>query len=116
MMEFRYSLSIKKSNTTVNATVLQFPLKLAFSATAHKVQGQTIKKPNFLVADLRKVREAAQAYVIVSRVQMLDQLFLVGDACIEKFYASPSALQEINRMNQIAVNLAEDQPNINISC
>ena len=72
-MEFQFSLSRKKKSTAVNATAYQFPLKLAFAATAHKVQGQTIKKPNFLVADLRKVREAAQAYVILSRVQTIDQ-------------------------------------------
>ena len=64
MIEFQYSLS-KKSNTGIaTATAVQFPLRLAFASTAHKVQGMTVKKPNLLVVDLRSVREAAQAYVI----------------------------------------------------
>ena len=114
-MEFRYSLSKKKRNT-VNATAYQYPLRLAFAATAHKVQGQTIKKPNFLVADLRKVREAAQAYVVLSRVQSLDQLFLIGDACIDKIYPSIIAMKELDRMNAIAFNLQDNPQNIIVSC
>ena len=58
-IEFQYSLS--KKSTASNATAIQFPLRLSFAATAHKVQGFTVKKPNHLVIDLRTVREAAQA-------------------------------------------------------
>ena len=76
------------------------------------MQGQTVKKPNFLVADLRKVREAAQAYVVLSRVQSLDQLFLIGDACVDKIYPSLAAMEELKRMNSIALNLQKDQQNI----
>ena len=67
-IEFPYCMS-KNRNKHESATVLQFPLKLAFAATAHKIQGQTIRKPSTLIVDLRTVREAAQAYVILSRVQ-----------------------------------------------
>ena len=41
-IEFQYSR--KKGSGNANFTAIQFPLKLAFAATAHKVQGQTIKK------------------------------------------------------------------------
>jgi len=90
-------------------------LRLAFAATAHKVQGQTIKKPNYLVADLRKVREPAQAYVILSRVQTIEQLFLIGDACVDRIYASSIALEEVKRMVDVALNLQEYQSSI-VSC
>ena len=74
MIEFHYTLSKKPSTGVRNSTVTQFPLRLAFAATAHKVQGQTVTKPNSLVIDLRTVRESAQAYVMLSRVQSLEQL------------------------------------------
>ena len=116
LMEFQFSLSKKKKNLAKNATAYQFPLKLAFAATAHKIQGQTIKKPNFLVADLRKVREAAQAYVILSRVQAIDQLFLIESACIDKIYASTIALEEVQRMTDAALNLKVHEANSILSC
>ena len=102
-MEFQYSLSKKGNNN--NATIIQFPLKLAFAATAHKIQGQTIRKPNYLVVDLRKVREAAQAYVILSRVQALSQLFILGDTCAHTIRSNDKAMEELNRMQAVALNL-----------
>jgi len=40
-------------------------IRLPFVATAHKVQRQTVKKPNKLIADIRSVPEPAQAYVML---------------------------------------------------
>ena len=67
-IEFQYSLSKKPSKASSNASAIQFPLKLAFAATAHKIQGSTILKPSYLVIDLKSVKEAAQGYVMLSRV------------------------------------------------
>ena len=114
LMEFQYSLSKKGNDAT--ATVIQFPLKLAFAATAHKVQGQTVKKPNYLVVDLRKVREAAQAYVILSRVQALCQLFILEEVCAHTIRANDRAMEELDRMKSIALNLKQDSRPSFISC
>ena len=116
LMEFQYSLSKKSSGTNSNATVIQFPLKLAFAATAHKVQGQTVKKPNSLVIDLRSVREAAQAYVILSRVQALNQLFILVAVCAHKITASVKAMEELKRMNRVAINRNLDLRFAVVSC
>ena len=103
LIEFEYSLAKKKSCSTSSATAMQFPLRLAFAATAHKVQGQTIKKPNNLVIDLRTVRESAQAYVILSRVQALSQLFILESVCADKIRASTSAMEELVNMKKIVI-------------
>ena len=116
LMEFNYSLSKKSSSTNSNATVIQFPLKLAFAATAHKVQGQTVKKPNSLVIDLRSVREAAQAYVILSRVQALCQLFILVAVCAHKITASVKAMEELERMDKVSINKTIDSRFAVISC
>ena len=93
----------KTTRASSNATAIQFPLKLAFAATAHKIQGSTVRKPNFLVLDLRTVMEAAQAYVMLSRVQSLNQLFILESIVPKKIYASDIALNELNRMTDTAI-------------
>ena len=103
-MEFHYTLSKSQTTGVKNAFVTQFPLRLAFAATAHKVQGQTVKKPNSLVIDLRTVREAAQAYVMLSRVQSLGQLFILDLVPVDKIYSSYTALEELERLKTISLN------------
>ena len=103
-LEFHYSLSKKKTAAVSNAIAIQFPLRLAFSATAHKIQGYTVKKPNHLVIDLRGVREAAQAYVMLSRVQALNQLIILNYVCAHKIYANEQALKEHSRLTHVAIN------------
>ena len=114
-IEFNYSLSKKPTTASTNAVALQFPLKLAFAATAHKVQGATIKKPNKLVIDLRTVRQASQAYVMLSRIQALSQLIILVSVCANKLYASELALQETERMERVATNNKHDNV-IVVSC
>ena len=115
-MEFQYTISKKGNNGNASATALQFPLKLAFAATAHKVQGQTVKKPNSLVIDLRTVREAAQAYVILSRVQALSQLFILESLCAPKIIASIKAIEELERMNTVSEGTSQVSKRAIISC
>ena len=101
---FQYSLSKKKQRVSSTAKVIQFPLSLCFAATTHRFQGQTIHKPNKLAADFRTVFEAAQAYVMLSRVQALCQLFIIGSLPKEKFYASMKAIAELERLRRISIN------------
>ena len=114
-LEFSYSLS-KKANGRSTAVAYQFPLRLAFASTAHKVQGLTVKKPTPLVVDLRSVRESAQAYVILSRVQSKDQLYILESLCPEKISASSLAIAELKRMTEVAVNMKNVGQKSVVSC
>ena len=48
--------------------------------------------------------EAGQAYVMLSRVQCIDQLYIVGELKEEKIRASLAALSELKRLQQISFN------------
>ena len=101
---FQYSLAKKTSIVSNCAKVVQFPVVLCFAATAHKFQGQTILKPSKLVVDLRTVFEAAQGYVMLSRIQSLDQLYILEDLPVNKLYASKKALDENEKMKKRSMN------------
>ena len=114
-LEFSYSLS-KKANGSSSAVAFQFPLRLAFASTAHKVQGLTVKKPTPLIVDLRSVRESAQAYVILSRVQSKEQLYILESLCPEKITSSSLAIEELKRMKRIAINIDRTESKSILSC
>ena len=77
---------------------------LAWAVTAHKIQGQSVKKPQKVVIDLRSVFDAAQAYVMLSRVQEIEQLYILEELVPEKIYANHAALEEIERLVSVSKN------------
>ena len=85
-------------NVKSTVQVYQFPIVVCFAATTHKFQGGTIVKPNKLAVDLRTVFDDAMAYVMLSRVQALSQLFILEDVCANKLYASTIAMNELEVM------------------
>ena len=99
-----YSLAKKKSVASSTAQVFQFPVVACFAATTHKFQGGTIVKPNTLAVDLRTVFEDAMAYVMLSRVQDVNQLFIVGQLPEEKFRTSFKCLEELKRLSDKSKN------------
>ena len=95
-----------RSNSIVSSTakLVQFPLIPAFAVTCHRFQGQTILNPSKVVIDLRKVFQAAQSYVMLSRVQSLEQLHILEKFPEEKLYIDQKALMEIRRLEEISIN------------
>ena len=103
-VSFAFSLSKSKKNLVSTARVIQFPIKIAFATTSHKVQGQTVKKPRSVIVDLKSVFQPAMAYVMLSRVESINQLFILEECDSSKIYGSMQAIKELERMNKAAVN------------
>ena len=99
-----YSLAKTKGLVSTTAKLIQFPLVLAWAVTGHKFQGQTVRQPLKVVIDLRTVFEAAQAYVMLSRVQEIDQMFILEELVPRKIYANHSALEEIECLLCVSKN------------
>lgn len=47
--------------------------------TAHAIQGQTIKSPSKIFIDPRKLFDKNQIYVMISRAEYLDQLYIINE-------------------------------------
>ena len=84
--------------------MIQFPVKPAHAITAHKIQGQTIPWPSKVVLDLNSVFEDAQAHVMLSRAQCLEQVFIVKSLDDAKIRTSKIGLAELERLKSISYN------------
>jgi hypothetical protein len=105
IFRINYSFSIGKSTKDhiASAQIIQFPLKLAWALTCHKVQGQTIKKPNKMVSDLATIFQANQAYVVLSRVQCIEQIYFTRCPS-KKIYCSDVCKKKCEQIKQISLN------------
>ena len=100
----QYTLHKKGGDVGTTAMVIQFPIKLAFAITSHKIQGQTIPWPMKVVLDIESVFEDAQAHVMLSRVQRIEQIYIVGKLNENKIRTSQLALSELKRLENISMN------------
>ena len=102
-ISFEYTVGKKGVQNSTKVKVIQFPLKLAWAATVHKFQGQTISKPTLLVGHMERMNQAAQTYVMLGRIQSMSQLYLSSfDA--SKIRVNEEALAEAYRLHSIALN------------
>ena len=103
-VSIQYSIRRKSGDVGSVATVVQFPVRLAHAITAHKIQGNTIPHPSTVLIDLSSVFEPAQAYVMLSRVQCIDQVLIYKKLDEKKIRTSPVGLQELQRLKKISIN------------
>ncbi|KAE8291472.1 ATP-dependent DNA helicase PIF1 [Larimichthys crocea] len=75
----------------------QFPIKLAFACTIHKVQGMTRTSA---VVSLKHIFEPGMAYVAISRVTSLSGLHIL-DMDESKIYADPEITAALQNMRQV---------------
>ena len=60
--------------------------------------------PKTITTDFSKKIQGSQAYVILSRIKNLDQLFLLNEFYAHKIYTSPKALQALKNLEHKAIN------------
>ena len=99
-----YSLRKGGGENGATATVIQFPIRLAHGVTAHKFQGQTVPDPTTVALHLDSVFDPSQAYVMLSRVQNINQVYIVNSFNPKKIYVSSSAHDELKRLQKISFN------------
>ena len=104
--KINYPFTISKSRKSVinTANVIQYPLKLAFACTGHKIQGATIPKPMKLIIYVMDIWMAAITYVMLSRICALSQLYILDEFDESKMYPSQIALEELERLKTISLN------------
>ena len=110
--KINFSFSISKSKTSVinTANVIQFPVKLAFACTAHKIQGATISKPTKAIINVTDGRgTAAMIYVMLSRVCALSQIYILDEFDETKMYPDMRALLELEQLDKISLNKNKNQ-------
>ena len=100
-----YSLAKTQGLISSTAKLIQFPIVIAWTVTVYKFHGQTVRYPQKVVIDLRSVFEAAQAYVMLSRVQELEQMFILQDLPKDKIYANHKELTETERLLGVSMNM-----------
>ena len=85
------------------ATVIQFPVKLVFAIISHKIQGQTVPSPLTVALDTESIFEDAQAHVMLSHVQQMNQVFIVDKFNDSKIRTSKKAQDENKRLEEISI-------------
>ena len=100
-----YSLSWKSRDDGASVKLIQFPVVVAFAITCHKIQGQSILYPSMVAMDLSSSFGPSQPYVMLSRIQRLEQLFIIGKITPDKFfYPENCALKEVRAMEERSMN------------
>ena len=69
--------------------VTQFPLRLAWAFTAHKLQGVTLKKGTDLICHGHVKLPKGMGYVMLSRCEKLDNVFLDDEFDLAKIVCDP---------------------------
>jgi len=106
-----------KDNSTP-ATAINWPIKLSWGITMHKIQGTTLKNPKCIILDLDCWLRSAMIYVALSRIQTITQLFILERSSTSKFKSYyneedkiptnkiqpwPQAMEELSRLQSIDI-------------
>ena len=68
------------------------------------MQGQTIKPPQAVVIDMKEANNPAQCYVMLSRAQNLQQIYILDNLYTHNWKTSDNAIEELDRLTREAIN------------
>ena len=98
--ELEYQVMSRKGyGHATRAKVQQFPIKLFYASTAHKMQGQTVKAGSKVVIHWHKNMTDGMAYVMLGRCEKLADIFISGDFHTDGIKCSSVALTETKRLS-----------------
>ena len=100
----QFEFQLRKAGSATG-TAINFPLRLCWGTTLHRLQGHTIEAPQKLVLNLECWLQHAMIYVGLSRVKFLDQLFILNRLPLDKIDPFPDAFDEMTRLKTIDISL-----------
>ena len=80
-------------------TTCQFPLRLAWASTCHRLQGVTIQEGSNLIAHGHANIPRNMFYVMFSRCSSLENLYLDDKVDLDSIFCEQRALEEKNRLD-----------------
>ena len=102
-----FNISGRRANSKHGSTckVTQIPLRLGWAFTAHKLQGVTLKKGTDLVCHGHKLmaKEKGMVYVMLSRCESLDNVFLDEELLLKYIMCDPYSLVATKRLEQLNI-------------
>ena len=91
------------SSHAATGKVEQFPLRIFYASTAHRMQGQTIRSGCKVAIHWTKKmqNEPGMAYVMLGRSEKLEDIHIIGDIDFDSIKCSLPALEESKRLYEM---------------
>lgn len=103
-LKFQYSFSKKQAVHGQQDICIQFPIRLGFAMSIHKIQGGTIHLGNYLISCFKDIFGGSQAYTLLSQLKELEQVFLLEDWFENKIHTSQKLLKALKDLLARATN------------
>ena len=103
-MHHEFNITSRKGfQQAATANIEQFPVRINYASTAHKIQGQTVKAGSKVIIHWNKQmhNQKGMSYVMLGRTQVLDDIHILGEVDFKGIQCSKAALEESKRLFQM---------------